>query len=453
MATSDLYKNCYNGKDNYIYLKDSKTAVSNPGSELFFNGGQYFSNGSSWGGIPFVRETSLRNVHGRITNGYVVAGNFEQAAGRTQTVAMQMEANFNRIRILLCNNKTSESSVYGPACVSVTPQVTSNVEMRNNAATPVAVKWGGNATVTIPAATNAATPQYVWSDWVDISSIAPSDGSGRPWVCIRVYVPYEAAFHAQTANDSDLWRTTANGGRWVSGDYGDFVTSNYSGFNASFAAGNQQTAILGVQGASAGSVFNVAGFGDSLMNGFGAGVAQAGKTMLWDAKETITRTFGIPVSVMNYGWTGQKSSQYYARLLAEIDNLNASAIIYEAYTTNDGSPTDELILEAKGRVSEVVRLCRSKGIIPIIWTPRVSNAWTAPQKQLIKNYYDALKATVGLVLFDEYSAVIDSSTLGINTNYTVDGVHLNQAGVDVATPELVKALKQALYGSQLVRPL
>lgn len=397
-----------------------------------------------------IRETALRNVHGRLTNGYIIAGNYEDPSGRTQCVSMQMEAQFDRVRILLCNNKTSGSSVYGPACVSVTSQVTSNEEMRNNSATPVAIKWGGNSTVTIPAATNAATPQYMWSDWIDISSIAPADGSGRPWVCIRVYVPYEAAFHAQTSNDSDLWRTTPNGGRWVAGAYGDFVTSNYSGFTASFSAGNQQTAILGAQGACSGSVFNIAGFGDSLLNGYGAGVTQFGKTMFWNAKEEVTRTFGIPVGIMNYGGTGQTSSQYFARLVAEVDNLNASAILYTSYTTNDGGPTAATLSAAKGRVAEVIRMCRSRGIIPIIWSPRVNNGWDSNMKLLIKDYRDELKATPGVIMFDEYSATVDPATNGLYTTMTNDNVHLNEVGVAAATPELVKAFKQALYGSQLI---
>ena len=48
MATSDMYKNSYTGKDNYIYLNDSTSAAKFPGASIFADGAAYTSDGSSW---------------------------------------------------------------------------------------------------------------------------------------------------------------------------------------------------------------------------------------------------------------------------------------------------------------------------------------------------------------------------------------------------------------------
>lgn len=48
MATSDLYKNCYNGKENQIVLNKANSAATLPGAEIYAVGNNYQSNGSTW---------------------------------------------------------------------------------------------------------------------------------------------------------------------------------------------------------------------------------------------------------------------------------------------------------------------------------------------------------------------------------------------------------------------
>ena len=43
MATSDMYKNSYTGKDNYIYLNDSKSPAKFPGASIYADGAVYTS--------------------------------------------------------------------------------------------------------------------------------------------------------------------------------------------------------------------------------------------------------------------------------------------------------------------------------------------------------------------------------------------------------------------------
>ena len=48
MATSDLYKNCYNGKEAQIILNKANSAVSLAGAEIYSVGNNYQSNGTTW---------------------------------------------------------------------------------------------------------------------------------------------------------------------------------------------------------------------------------------------------------------------------------------------------------------------------------------------------------------------------------------------------------------------
>lgn len=58
MATSDMYKNSYTGKDNYIYLNDSTSAAKFPGVSIFADGAAYTSDGSEWGATTIKSYTA-----------------------------------------------------------------------------------------------------------------------------------------------------------------------------------------------------------------------------------------------------------------------------------------------------------------------------------------------------------------------------------------------------------
>lgn len=48
MATSDLYKNCYNGKENQVVLNKVNSAATLPGAEVYSVGNNYQSDGNTW---------------------------------------------------------------------------------------------------------------------------------------------------------------------------------------------------------------------------------------------------------------------------------------------------------------------------------------------------------------------------------------------------------------------
>jgi len=57
MATSDMYKNAYTGKDSYIYLNDPTSAAKHPGISFYCEGDDYVSDGTYY--IPSSKSGYL----------------------------------------------------------------------------------------------------------------------------------------------------------------------------------------------------------------------------------------------------------------------------------------------------------------------------------------------------------------------------------------------------------
>ena len=59
MATSDMYKNCYNGKEAQVILNKANSAATLPGSEIFSVNSNYQSNGTTWDVYTTLRGSKV----------------------------------------------------------------------------------------------------------------------------------------------------------------------------------------------------------------------------------------------------------------------------------------------------------------------------------------------------------------------------------------------------------
>lgn len=48
MATTDIYKNCYNGNEQQLVLNKANSAATLPGAVVYSNGKNYQSDGTDW---------------------------------------------------------------------------------------------------------------------------------------------------------------------------------------------------------------------------------------------------------------------------------------------------------------------------------------------------------------------------------------------------------------------
>lgn len=113
MATSDMYKNSYTGKDNYIYLNDSTSAAKFPGASIFADGAAYTSDGSNWDATTVKSYTAEE-----LPDPATLAPGTPVVVERTQAV---MNSNGSAFIGVLYRNNTPVSSANSVASNFQTP--------------------------------------------------------------------------------------------------------------------------------------------------------------------------------------------------------------------------------------------------------------------------------------------------------------------------------------------
>jgi lysophospholipase L1-like esterase len=154
---------------------------------------------------------------------------------------------------------------------------------------------------------------------------------------------------------------------------------------------------------------------------------------------------------VNRGISGQTTPQMLVRFRPDVINLKPSVVVINAGVNdiagNTGPSTLEMIEDNISSMAELARLNGIKVIIASVlpafdfpWRPGLKpvekiaslNEWLKDFS--LKNKY---------VYLDYYSAMVDERK-GLNSNYSADGVHPNEAGYRVMGPLAEKAISIAL---------
>jgi lysophospholipase L1-like esterase len=154
---------------------------------------------------------------------------------------------------------------------------------------------------------------------------------------------------------------------------------------------------------------------------------------------------------INRGIGGQTSPQMLVRFRADVILLKPAVVVLlcgaNDIAGNTGPSTPEMIENNIASMSELaiannikVVLCSILPAYDFPWKPGQSpaeritllNAW-------IKNYADIM----GFTYVDYYTPLADERK-GLKAEYSQDGVHPNNAGYDIMTPLVEKAISQAL---------
>jgi len=158
---------------------------------------------------------------------------------------------------------------------------------------------------------------------------------------------------------------------------------------------------------------------------------------------------------INRGISGQTTPQMLVRFRQDVINLKPYVVIINAGVNdiagNTGFSTLEMI---EDNISSMAEIAKSNGIQVIIasvlpafdfpWNPGLKPAEKIASLNVwLKNYSLINK----LVYLDYYSAMVDERK-GLNSKFSEDGVHPNEAGYKVMGPLAEKAISLALQ-SQL----
>jgi len=440
-GSPSIYKVQPNGQREYTAATLPDPATLAPGTTVFVDGVVMQTTGVSL--QTLIKEYLFRSVNTRVLSG-TLTNPANGASGWTNAWTVAVEHKFSRARILVANANTGSSVTLGPFCAAATTAVTDLASARNNSATPVPILFSGATTVTIPACSASANPNYVWSDWVNVESLLRTDGMLHPWITIRGFIPIATTVYTAVGDHTQTWNSTLDGrGSYSMAQQGNLVSSNYSSFAGSQNFGTN--ILLGVQTSSETGCMQIGAFGDSIFATTDKG-ASGWVPKLTDALSGI---FGIPVSSSNFGWNGQTTAQYYARWASQADNLKMSLAIFETYSTNNGASI-AAVTEAKGFVAAFLDDCATKRILPVLWMPLVSSAWTFAQKQLIEDYRNEIRAYKNTPVIDCASILIDPVTLDYKPGVSDDGVHPNQTGLNMVYEHINASVTQALFGSRMI---
>ena len=154
---------------------------------------------------------------------------------------------------------------------------------------------------------------------------------------------------------------------------------------------------------------------------------------------------------INRGISGQTTPQMLIRFRADVIALQPTAVVILAgindIAGNTGPSSIEMI---RDNIFSMVELAKANEIKVILCSvlPAFDFPWKPNQdpvekikalNEILKNY----AAANNIVYVDYYSAMVDKR-LGLNIEYSNDGVHPNKTGYQIMQPIIEKAIGQVL---------
>ncbi len=357
-------------------------------------------------------------------------------------IARLAEGKYNAVRFPLYNFESTTVDV-GGAFLAPSTSITSTTPT----GTSVPVTWDGASTVTLAARIASGRPSVVWSDWISIEGL-PLSSNGNLYPChLRVYVaagPLSVSGSHMVV--TDFAPATANS--VVDGRYilcyrktGDFVTSNESGFTTPTAT--NLSPVLEMEYLHNAPVLTVMGIGDSIM--WGSGDTVVGASYAFHAINSASSP-DMPIYWENYAVPSTTTSQFLTRLQDAIAaGRRPDVLAYSPFSPNDGTPSAAIIQAQKFRLAQVLDICRTYNIIPLLVTGicNTAAAWNAAADNFRKDFNAYLMSMAGNGIFvaDINRPVSNGDTPArFNTTLSTDGTHQNNAGNAVMTAPFLASI-------------
>lgn len=396
---------------------------------------------------------NVSNIGTRILDSRM-STNIDNSISKTYQITLALSQHFDAVRVIFANNNPSLGVFSIQSKLSV---LSSASDLNNSGGTWYDVYKSNQSFFMVGNAPASNQLSYAVSDWVKVSSAERTDGGIFPLIAVRATIANMASLPAY-GNGTDSytnWATKPDGHIWVARQQDGNHVSNPTTFNST--SNQNQSPLIGVQYQSRGKVYTIFGFGDSLTHGLtgnykGEGFGQKLCSDLTDMN-------GITFEYSNFGWSGQLISQFAQRALYLLDNdlLRPDILFFPSGSTNDvtiiGSDapiTPTIIQNQAAKWQEVVAKCKKKNVICVIWT-------FLPSTSSGKNYgaTDSLRVSQNashLTLNEKGFFVVDVATplsgatvngqVQLASQYTVDGIHLNDAGYQVMIDQFKPLIKQ-----------
>lgn len=251
----------------------------------------------------------------------------------TTHIEMALECEFDQIRIATANQGAAALTVKMAAAVSsVQGAANSNdtIDPTLNGGTWVDATFAGATSVSVPAYPSGGKTQWQFSDWMDLSSIARTDGGDNlPILHVRVEVVAGTTSYTLTNESGGLtgWENVGSisgnapyGRMWRARTQAVAGVTTKAAFTDTTSA-TQHVPVL-VQYRSRKAGYTIVLIGDSILAGQGASLIN---NNAWFRAACSVSTSSCPISVCNLSVAGQAANFLAGRV--ETLNSNSSSTI------------------------------------------------------------------------------------------------------------------------------
>jgi lysophospholipase L1-like esterase len=360
---------------------------------------------------------NINNVFARHWSGGISAGGVRNDYTSTQCAFVVAPCDeFTQVRFLFKNieatppNVTAVCAVTNSSANKIEPSV-GNTKTNNPTNGWIDVTFDGDITGTLPDFTSgdvrvAAT---LWSDWMDLPSIAPTDGaSTRPYLMFRTKFSSPFTYWAQ-----GVTRTTIDYNPNFFDQYYRFGADTTGTTENSTAANTNTyqdgTGVFAVEFRSSKRVLKVVCVGDSITQGVGDNT-QGNSLGSWVPKsEALRLASGLPVNFLNYGQGACPSVSYLAYGKQAVTDHKPAAAIYSVWTPNDSIPDATNTVTAFNRAMAFANHCYDNNTLPIFAFLAPNDGYILAADNFRKALITRCKAT-GIDVIDMTPAVGDGAS-------------------------------------------
>jgi lysophospholipase L1-like esterase len=386
-----------------------------------------------------------------------ITGRFAAAslAGSNHTTSLEfvLAAQYDRVRILLPNMHTAAIDnvkvAFAPTATQHGATQTAGGSAANSLVTPsggvgtwVDATFSGGATGSLTAS-DGTTPTFTATDWMDVQSLARSDGGAGSLALVRIEIPSASGYRTSPFAGDNLsqWANTASVGdrtyravkQAVLGVTTKALCTSY-GWD-----GYHQAAVIQYESRVKG--VTVATFGDSITDGGYSGLTPYCYTWGHQASESVSSST-FPVEFCNAGWPTKDSNEFFDMATLIMPLVKPGIVFWAAFTPN-------LTLDANGirdmrrYTSRMKALAQDYDTVLVMWTGIPSTYGLAQGKDWSAGA-DAMRVAYNTEIMACGDAVCDMASVmtgGFNATNTAqydiisgastDGLHPNTAGVEI----------------------
>ena len=392
----------------------------------------------------------------------------------TVELLITAETDFDYVRLVYLNCDTA-THVITSAAIAASGSVNDGVNPTNAAGTADTTLWnlvyfnngGAAGNVPSPAGTTRTVtcaagvkgtgtsdfePSITYSDWIQVSSLARTDGGTLPLLMVRTYAATSIdTFGGNATVLGTLNGASAGGSGWDTYANGRIIrtysntTDQATSPTTATAGANSLMVPWGVQTISRKRGLSIGLFGDSLYQGFGTLSLQNDP---WQIAMAALSTPAFPITIAKFAYTGMTTPPFQINAYAGMPGILPDVAFYKPESPND-NPTAALFNGSFARALAFNDWCTRQGVVPVLCTA-MPWSYTGTQEAARVAFNAEVRASNYLYM-DWDALMTNGANPGrIQSGYasTASPLHYNDAGAAVLAAQAVQPILQHIMAAR-----